>query len=163
MIKVKYNSNVGIDYFFNIFKRRKIKYPSGYFFARKTRAKNITLEKESYINIISTYLDVFFLDFYSHNNSQYFPLSGEIIKVKGKGFYKNKNNSIQTEAINWIWLLRPALNYVTNLKIIKLKGSNSRLNKLEKQYKELFDVGLLPDVNKALKELNTNNKLYVQW
>ena len=66
-----------------------------------------------------------------------------------------------TEAINWIWFLRPAINYVTNLKIHKLTGNSSRLDKLEKQYKEQFDVGLLPKVNTVLKELNTNNKLYV--
>lgn len=160
MIKVKFNSNIGIDYFYDIFKKRKIKFPKGYFFARNYSPSHIYLRKPLFVSLISTYLDVYFRDFYSHNDVQYFPLSGKLMKVKGKGFYKNVNSSHTTDAINWIWFLRPALNYVTNLKIHKLTGSGSRLDRLEKEYKQYFDAGLLPNVNDALKDLNTNNKLY---
>jgi hypothetical protein len=163
MIKVKYNSNFGIGYFFKLFKRRKLKYPKGYFFARKYRSEEVAVEKSVFVNVISKYLDVFFEDFYSHNDDQYFPLSGKIMKVRGKGIYKNKDSYLETESITWIWFLRPALNYVTNLKIHKLTGSTSRLDKFEKKYKEIFDVAVLPSATKTLKELNTNNKLYVQW
>lgn len=110
--------------------------------------------------LVTSYFDTYFEDFYSHNDAQYFPLSGALTKGKGKGMYKNQKTLNITDAVIWTWYLRPAMNYVLNLKIIKLTGSTSRLNKLEKKYKENFDAGLLPKVTDLLKELNTNDKLY---
>lgn len=161
MIKVKYNSNIGIKHFYNIFKSRKKRYPKRYFFSSDDSYKKIYTEPIFFKKIIGTYFDIFFEDFYSHNDPQYFPLSGEIIKARGKGFYKNKTSYTKTESIIWIWFLRPAMNYVTNLKIHKLQGTTSPVYHLENKYKENYDIGLFPTVNSILKELNSTNKLHV--
>lgn len=121
------------------------------------------LEKPLFRKLVSSFWGYYFSDFYSNTEEQYFPLSGKMMKARGKGFYKTKDSHIITESINWIWFLRPAFNYITNLKIIKLKGPNKRLDKLEKAFKENYDVGLLPDSIAVLKEFNENNKLYAQW
>ena len=163
MTKEKYSNRYGINYFWNIFRLRKVQYPKGYFFMKNHSNSNIFLTKPLFRTLVLSYLDVYFEDFYSHNDSQYFPLSGELIKGKGKGFYKNNKSNTVTDSIIWTWYLRPAINYVTNLKIIKLKGSSSRLGVLEEKYKRNFDAGLLPKAKEILKDLNSNDKLYVQW
>ena len=113
------------------------------------------------MRIVKTYLDIYFKDFYKSKEPFYFPLSGEIVKVKGANFLRKKSESVVTDVINWVWYLRPAFNYFSNIKIIKLRG-NSKITSLEKQYKEDNDVALLMDTSKFLEQLNLNNKLYIQ-
>lgn len=160
MIKEKYNNNYGIDYFYDLFKKRNAYYPKSYFFFMGGRTRKVLLEKKLFKKIILSYFDIYFKEFYSHTDEQYFFLSGKLTKARGKKVYKNPNGINQTESILWVWFLRPAYNYVSNLKIIKLKGTNRRVEKLEKQFKETFDVGLLPEINTLLKSLNNNHKLY---
>jgi hypothetical protein len=163
MTKEKYSSNVGIDEFFKLFEKRRTKYPKGYYLAEKHKKKNIPLDKPLFKSLVVSYFGFYFKDFYSKAEELYFPLSGKLMKTKGKGFYKNKNSCINTESVNMTWFERPALNYVRNIKLIKLSGSTSRLKKIEKEYKEMYDVGLLPATNKTLQELSKNNKLHAQW
>ena len=160
MTKAKFSNNIGIDFFYKLFRLRKITYPKGYFFFRKYSTARGKVKFDLFKKLILTYQNIYFDEFYTHNNIQYFPLSGKIMKVKGKGVYKNQNKITKSTPINWIWFSRPAFNYVTNLSIHKLAGGTSRIYKLETAYKENFDVGLLPNCKTVLRELNINNKLH---
>lgn len=160
MIKVKYNSSIGIEYFYKLFSNRKHLYPTGYFFDLKPSRKKIEVPRLLFKSIVSGYFDAYFTDFYSHSNEQYFPLSGKMVKARGKNFFKNKNSSIVTECVTWTWFLRPAMNYFSNIRLNKLTGSTSRVAVLERSFKGNFDVALLTKATDILKEKNINNKLY---
>ena len=103
MIKEKFSSNIGLDFFYKKYNRLKIKYPKTFFFNLKTRKRKLYVSKQLHQNIICNYLDVYFKDFHEDNRTMYFPLSGKLQKAKGKSFYKNKNNIVRTESIVWIW------------------------------------------------------------
>lgn len=163
MIKEKFNNKIGINYFYELFKKRKTAYSKRYYFLIGGRTKKIELSKSLFKSLVSTYFNIYFTEFYTSHDDLYFPLSGSLKKTRGKGFYKNQNSAIKTESIIWLWYLRPAFNYVTNLKIIKLKGNTAQITKLENEYKEMNDVGLLPNVISELTTLNNKNKLYAQW
>ena len=135
MIKAKYSNNVGIDYFYEKFKKGKHFFPKHFFFGLKTLKKKVPVDEKLHMRIVKTYLDIYFKDFYKSKEPFYFPLSGEIVKVKGANFLRKKSESVVTDVINWVWYLRPAFNYFSNIKIIKLRG-NSKITSLEKQYKE---------------------------
>jgi len=160
MIKVRYNSNIGLNYFYDIEKGRKAEYPSGYFFWLKPSRKKIRISKTLYRRIIGSYFKNYFSDFYSHKKVQYFPLSGKLYKVKGNLFYSKGKERVISESINWIWFLRPAMNYMSNIKITKTKGSNSLLGKLERKFRENFDVQGLRVTRALLVQLINNDKLY---
>ena len=159
MIKETYNDNIGISYFYKLYKKLNITFPKGYFFNLKTRRKRIAIDRKLFKNITRTYFNIYFTDFYNSSKSTYFPLSGELTKAKGKKFFKNKNHNIKTESINWIWTLRPALNYFTNIRILKMKGM-SKITSLEEEFKLNNDVELLEDTLVLLKKLDSNHKLY---
>lgn len=161
MIKTTYNNNKGIFYFFNLFNSKKLTFPKAYFFGVKSRKKKLPVSEKLWTGIISTYFDTYFDDFYKSDKPMYFPLSGKLKKVKGKGFYKQSMESLKvSESIIWLWYLRPAFNYVTNIKILKAAGSNGRVYKLDTAYKEDNDMSKMEDFKKSLKELNINQKLY---
>lgn len=157
MTKEKYN-RFGFEYFWNAFQKKKRKYPKSYFFGLKSRKQTLPVERSLYKKIIATYFQLYFNDFYTRMEPMYFPLSGELTKSKGKSFFKHKiqRYSRPQTSINWIWYLRPKLNWMANMAIIKLKGSTSRIGALEKTMKESFDLSLFPDLKTTLQTL----KLY---
>jgi hypothetical protein len=160
MIKVQYNSNTGITEFFEIQEKRRDKYPTRYFFWLKPSTKKIKVEKVLYRKIIGSFFENYFRDFYSHRTVQYFPLSGKLYKVKSNKFYSKGQLKNITEAIDWIWFLRPAMNYASNIKIIKSKGSNSLVGKLENEFRDLFDVQSLRRIKPLTIQIINNDKLY---
>lgn len=165
MTKTMYKDNevLRLKYFYDLFLKRKRLYPTSYFlFPLNTRKKKIPLDKLLHKKIIQTYLDIYFNDFYNKKSPIYFLLSGKLVKVKGSKFILNKKKGIFREAksIGWIWYLRPSLPYISNIRLIKLKGSTSRLNKLEKRYHVDNDVDLLKPYNKAYRDLLNSNKLF---
>lgn len=153
----------GLGYFWQIFCQDKKLYPTSYFFfPLKTRKEKIPLTKVFYKKIIQTYLDIYFNEFYSENKPKYFMLSGELIKVRGNSIIGDRKNDTfkEIKSIGWIWYFRPSLPYISNIKIIKLKGSTSRLNKIEKRYHLSNDIGTLRPCRKVYRELLETNKLF---
>lgn len=152
-----------LSYFYDLFLKRKRLYPTTYFlYPLHTRKKTVSLDKLLFKKIIQTYLNIYFNEFYSEKKPKYFMLSGELKKVKGSRILISKKKGIfkETKSIGWIWYLRPSLPYISNIRLIKLKGSTSRLNKIEKSYHIDNDVDLLKPYNKAYRELLETNKLF---
>jgi len=160
MIKVQYNSNIGINEFYEIQEKRRDKYPSRYFFWLNPSTKKIKIGRILYRKIIGSYFENYFKDFYSHKAVQYFPLSGKIYKVKSNKFYSKGQKKSITEAINWVWFLRPAMNYASNIKLIKTKGSSSLIGRLENEFRSVFDVQSLRGTKPLMIQVINNDKLY---
>jgi len=147
--------------FYNLFLERKKLYPTTWFlFPTFTRKKNLPLDKKLFRKLIKTYLNIYFNEFYANDVPKYFPLSGELKKAKGFPINFKKSTFIETNSICWIWYLRPSLSFFSNVKLIKLKGSSSRVGKLDKEYQKNKDVSLLKTVSNELKELITNDKIF---
>lgn len=160
MIKEKFNSNdvLGIDYFYDLFLKKKLKFPKQFFFNIKTRKKTLPVEQKLHKQIISTYFDNYFFDLYHSNSILYFPLSGKLALNKGKHFFKNPNNrNNNARSIVWTWFERPSFAYFLNVKLLKLKGSTSKLNKMDEEYRQNNEVEELDNNRIFLKK----NKLYI--
>jgi len=159
MIKAKSTNDrttLGIKYFYELFLKRKRLYPISYFlFPIKTRKKSIPLPDKLFKNIISTYLDIYFKEFYFHDTPKYFPLSGLIKKTKGKRFYANMNRGIvnRGRGITWLWYFRPSIAFFSNIRLLKMNGSTNRVLALDKKYKENKDVELLPNARSEMREV----------
>jgi hypothetical protein len=131
-------------------------------FPIKTRKKSIPVEWPLYKKVVSTYLDIYFNEFYYINRPKYFPLSGKLKMAKGKGFFRNNKTQLHhmSRSIVWIWYERPSFAYFANIRILKLKGSTSRVGKLDRNFKTDNDVELLQTHHKVLQELKYNDKFF---
>lgn len=154
---------IRLDYFYKLFVKRKRLYPTSYFlFPTFTKKQKLPLEKSLFKKIVSTYLDIYFNEFYFQKKPKYFILSGELDKALGarkiinakKGIFKELNS------VCWVWYLRPSIPFNSNIRLIKLKGSNSRVGKLDKQYCINNDIAILKPINKIMGEIIKNNKLF---
>ncbi len=158
MIKEKSNNNnrIGINYFEDLFLKRKRLYPRNYFsFPIDGRKHKIPLPKGLFRKTIKTYLNIYFGELYYHDTPKYFPLSGLIKKVKGSRFFINSIRGIihKSRSVTWLWYLRPSISYFANVRLIKLNGSSSRVLKLDNSYKLNRDVELLPFFRSEMKEV----------
>jgi hypothetical protein len=165
MTKTTYNDNevIRFKYFYDLFLKRKRLYPSSYFmFVTKTRKKQLPLEKKLFKKIISTYLDIYFNEFYFEEKPKYFMLSGELDKALGARTAINSKKGIFREinSIGWVWYLRPSIPFVSNIRLIKLKGSTSRVGKLEKKYCEKKDIAVLTPINIFMAKIIELKKLF---
>lgn len=162
MIKEKFNNNVlGLKYFYNLFAKSKRYFPTFYFmFPIKTRKKKLLVEWNLYRKIIETYLDIYFNEFYYFKSPKYFLLSGNLMKVKSKSFFKNKTGNHQGRNVIWIWYNRPSFAYFSNIRILKLKGSSSKVGRLDRNYKIDNDVELLESYHSALQKMKEPNKFF---
>lgn len=154
---------IRLKYFYNLFVKRKRLYPSSYFlFVTNTRKKSLPLERPLFKKIISTYLDIYFNEFYYEDKTKYFMLSGQLEKAKGSPIIINSKKGIfnESNSIGWVWFLRPSIPFSSNLKLIKLKGSTSRVGKLEKKYCERNDFALLSPINKVMARIVKHKKLF---
>jgi len=150
-----------MKYFYHLYRKAKLTFPKGFFFGLKTRKQKVEVSRVLYTEIILTYLDLYFKDFYETREPCYFPLSGKLMKSKSRSLFRKKSSSAVTEGINWIWFERPGLNYYTNLCLIKLKGGTGRVNALETEYRLNNDVSFLKATTPILQELDLNHKLYL--
>ena len=164
------NSDVevlGIDYFYEKFRREKRRYdPSLFCVGTKTKKKRkqevpLSLFKK----IILEYLKMYFWDVYMSpdNRSVYFPLGGFLKKVLYPKWVRRQQRSTSdrmdsgspTGAIGLMWYLRPSpkMHYMVWLK--KQAGSTNRITALEKIYCDNFNKDLLPifklELRKAIK------------
>jgi hypothetical protein len=162
MTKEKYSRNEIIteEHFY-----RKKKYPVNYLLGTNKKihigkAKTFQLPQSLYSSIIKSYFKSYFKMFYSSFEDLYFPLSGMLKKAKGKAVHKNIHGTIFKRSIVWIWYSRPALTFFANLQLKKTKGGNSIITKFEQDFKEEYDVELLPKLNTALALINSQNKLF---
>ena len=157
------DESLRLNYFYGLFLKRKKLFPTSYFmFPVFTRKKKIPLEKTLYKKIINTYLDIYFNEFYFADVPKYFMLSGMLMKVKGSRFIINKKKGSlhQDRSIGWVWYLRPSLAYISNIRLIKLKGGTGKVNKLDATYKKNKDVEMLSSTNRFREQLMNDNKLY---
>lgn len=152
------DKKIGLNFFYNLFLKRKRLYPVRYFLNQiDTRKYTIPLPKKKFKSIVSTYLDVYFGELYYENKPKYFLLSGMIVKTKSSTKFFNGEAS---RTINWIWYLRPSISYFANIKLIKLKGSTSRVWKLDKLFKKNNDIDIMQSTKLKLVELKIKNKLF---
>jgi len=151
-----------LKYFYKLFVKRKRLFPSSYFlFPTYTRKKTLPVEWPLFKNIVSTYLDVYFNEFYFDDTPKYFILSGKLQKGRGARNVINSKRGIfkESNSIGWIWFLRPSISFMSNVRLIKLKGKTSRVNKLDKKYCENKDVNVLIPVRELMTKLIEQNKL----
>lgn len=164
MIKAqsKDNEKKNLRYFFKKFADLRIKFPSVLFKGLTTRKKSLPVPYKIYKHTIISYLDSYFEDLYNLKGDMYFPISGRIRLAKGSQFFVNSKRKTQynSRSIVWVWFQRPALAYFSNIRLIKMKGRGSKVDKLDKDYKENKDVELLPLVNYLLNELVTTKQLF---
>jgi len=165
MNKAKSNNKktIGINYFYELFLKRKRLFPVSYFFfPLKTRKKKIPLEKKLFKKIVKTYLNIYFNEFYYEDTPKYFMLSGMIKKTKGTKSIIRKKNKPATEfnSVCWVWFFRPSITYFSNVRILKLRGTSGKLIKLDSDYKLRKDIHLLEKTNVVIRELKENNKMY---
>lgn len=152
-----------LNYFFDLFLKRKKLYPASYFlFPTHTRKKKLPVSKKLFKSTIQTYLDIYFEDFYNRPEPIYFMLTGKLVKAHGESIDFKNGNFNKTQSIGWIWYLRPFLSYCSNIKLLKLKGSTSRVNKLDKKFQSEHDVFAMETVSQVTYRLTEQNKRFKQ-
>jgi len=89
-------------------------------------------------------------------------LSGLLVKAQGRpNIGLTKYGTIKTgNGISWIWYNRPSQAFFSNVKLVKLKGSNSKLNKIDRNYKEEHDIKLLQGVKSTLENIRQQYKFF---
>lgn len=164
MIKERFNSNVlRLKYFYDLFAKRKRLFPTFYFpFPIKTRKKKLLVKWDLYKRTVETYLDIYFREFYYNDTPKYFPLSGKLVKAKGKKFTLNEKPNIHHDkrGIVWIWYNRPSLAYFSNIRLLKLKGSGRKISKLDENYRINNDVEVLESHHVTLRNMKHANILF---
>lgn len=158
------NKNVlSISYFYDLFAKRKYLFPTSYFlFPINTRKKKIPISHFLYKKIVQKYLDIYFNEFYFDDIPKYFMLSGLLQKAKSisKIMSLQNGNFQQSKGISWIWYQRPSIAYYSNIRLIKLKGSTNKLNKLDAQYKIDNDIDTLVSVKTVLDKIRQQHKFF---
>ena len=152
-----------IDYFYELFAETKKLFDVVYFFFPiKTYKKKIPLPRVLHNKIISTYLNVYFNEFYYEKKPKYFMLSGKLMKAKSPPHLVSLENGTFKElnGISWIWFDRPSETFHANVKLVKLKGSTSRVGKLDKKYKEENDLETLVSIKSVLGKMKQQRKFF---
>lgn len=157
MIKENHNINIGIDFFYDSIKNSKFK-KTDFLFPLKTRKKRVSIDKALYKKIILSFLNNYFESLYESEGSIYFFLSGDLVKNRTMFYDKHKNREVHS--VVWTWFNRPNISYMSNIRIIKQKGSSSRIKKIEDKYKENNDISLLLNYKQELINLVENKSLY---
>lgn len=149
---------IGLSYFLNLIVKRKKRFPTRFFnIPLKTKAKTVKLSRGKAKEIIVTYFDVYFNEFFQKNEDVYFPLSGMLTKAKSS---HSNTKGKRMRSVNLIWYLRPSIAYFSNIRLLKIKGSTSKFWKLEKLFRLQFDIDLLDGTKKKLNELRDKNLFY---
>lgn len=156
------NNNVevfGLDYFYKNFENKYFPKMLG---EKKGRAK-INVSKQLYQKILQEYFDIYFKEIYFIDGPSYFLYTGILTKVKyrprviiNKGIKKIINSTI-----GFMWYQRPAELFFVCCKLLKQKGSTNRLPKIEKLYKNNFDINLIVNFEEAIEEQRINKNLYL--
>jgi hypothetical protein len=150
---------VGWQYFRDLYFKKKTLYPTTYFlFPTFTSKQKIELPKQMHKEIMNSFFDAYFEEFYYYDTPKYFPLSGRLIKGRGKPV--PRPDGIIGIGVNWTWYERPAIQYFANLMIFKLKGGGRKVGKLDKKYKLNNDIGVLELAKVQIRRLNELNKLF---
>lgn len=149
----------GLNYFYSKFEN---KYPPKMIGEKKgIRPKKIS--RSLYQKILLEYLDIYFKEIYFIDGPSYFLYTGGFQKVKyrpriivNKGIKKMISSSI-----GFMWYQRPSELFFLCCMFKKLKGSTNRLPKIEKIYKNNFDINLIVNFEEAIEEQRINNNNYI--
>lgn len=135
-----------------------------FFFPINTRKKKIAISRPLHKKIISTYLDIYFNEFYYQKRPKYFMLSGRLMKAKSiKHIVHLENGTFkESNGISWIWFNRPSEAFHSNVKMVKMKGSTSRVGRLDKKYKEDNDLETLETTKSVLDRLLKQRKFFIR-
>ena len=155
----KYDAIFRLKYFHSKFKN---KYPPKMLGEKKgLRPKNVSLSL--YQKIFMEYLDIYFKEIYFLNGPSYFLYTGLLTKVKyrprviiNRGIKKIISNSI-----GFMWYQRPSELFFLCTKLEKLTGSSNRIPKIEKIYKNNFDINLIVNFEEAIEEQRINNNNFI--
>jgi hypothetical protein len=155
--RTKFKEVFGLNYFYSMFPN---KYPP----KMLGEKKGVTPKKVSislYGKILKEYFDIYFKEIYFLDGPSYFLYTGSLTKVKyrprvimNKGVKKVVNASI-----GFMWYQRPSELFFLCCKLKKLTGSTNILPKIEKIYKNNFDVNLIVNFEDAIEEqrIHKNN------
>lgn len=155
----KYDETYGLEYFHSKFKK---KYPPKMMGEKKgLRPKSISISL--YKQILMEYLDIYFKEIYFLEGPSYFLYTGALQKVKyrpriiiNKGIKK-----LISSSIGFMWYQRPSELFFLCCKLEKLTGSTNKLPKIEKVFKNNFDVNLIVNFEEAIEEQRLNNNNYI--
>lgn len=140
------------NYFFNEFKKRKLKFDkkTHFNYKIKTSKRKIEVEEKLHKEVIMKYFDIYFKELYFVDKPKYFFLSGKVEKGQTKKYFHYKMNQIQESVgIGLVWFERPSLSYLTNVMMRKAMSPLHRLKKLEVMYRKYND----PNSLKLTKEI----------
>jgi hypothetical protein len=157
--KTKFDYVFGLEYFHANFNKKFTPKELGE--KKGTRPKKISLSL--YKKIFMEYLDIYFKEIYFLNGSSYFLYTGALTKVKYspriitiKGIKK-----LVPASIGFMWYQRPCELFFLCCQLKKLTGLTNKLPKIEKIYKNNFDVNLIVNFEDAIEEQRKINNNYL--
>jgi len=157
--RTKFEKTFGLAYFHSKFEK---KYPATMLGEKKGSVpKKISISL--YEKILKEYLDIYFKEIYFFNGPSYFLYTGFLTKVK----YRPRviiNRGIKKvigSTIGFMWYQRPSELFFLCCKLKKLTGSSNRLPKIEKIYKNNFDINLIVNFEDAIEEQRINNNNFI--
>ena len=162
MAKAKSAGNtiiLGYQYFRDLYLKKKILYPTTYFlFPTFTSKQKIHLPDRMHNEIMLSFFSAYFEEFYYYGAPKYFPLSGTLVKGRGKPAV-HKSGTLGV-GVNWIWYDRPSLQYFSNIKLMKRKGSGRKVEALDHKYKLNNDIDILERSTSILYRFKNLDKLF---
>jgi hypothetical protein len=155
----RFDEVYGIPYFMSEFKNKYPKYMLG-----EKGSKEKKVSESLYKQILVEYFDIYFKEIYFINRPSYFLYTGIMDKVlyRPRIIKKNQVNIIAQATIGFMWSMRPSNLFFYCVRFIKLTGKLNKIPKIEKLYKNNFDIHLIPNFEDAIKHCNENNLNYLK-
>ena len=153
--------------FYGSYLTKHKRYPIGYF-NLKLKRKYYYVSEKLFLKIIKTYFRIYFLEFYSSKYPIYFPFGGMLQKTRSNNYYARIRNPITKQkelkkisnAIRWVWYLRPSKWYFFRIEIKKLTGTTNIIPKIERVYSQENDKELLPIFTNEIHKLKEKKNLF---
>lgn len=150
----------GIDYFY---KKYQYRYPTSYFGDGKGLILKKKISKKLYKKILLEYLDIYFKEVYFKEDKVYFLYTGMFrLVLYSPRIIKRFVKRMVNPSIGFMWYQRPSHIFFRFVNLIRLTGSSNRIPKIEKTYKNNYDVNLIANFEDVLIEYKKTQNLYLR-
>jgi hypothetical protein len=149
----------GLNYFYSKFRNKYEPKLMGE--KRGVNPKRISISL--YKQIFMEYLDIYFKEIYFLEGPSYFLYTGLLTKVKyqPRVIINRGIKKLVPASIGFMWYQRPSELFFICCKLKKLTGSSNKLPKIEKIYKNNFDVNLIVNFEDAIEEQRIINNNFL--
>lgn len=133
----------------------------------KTGKRKKKVPKALYKKVILRYFDIYARDVYFNNNTQYFLLGGNLTlcSTPESVMYRKDKNGVfgyhkKNKSLFLVWWGRLSVMFHESVKFEKLIGQVTRVHKIEKIFRQIRSIELLPKFDDIMKEKFKNRLIY---